>query len=184
MSDTPPAKAPGWALWLPLASFVVFVLFVGVQMMRPKHNEIKSQMIGKPLPAFQLPASADGQPGLSDKDFVGGKPRLLNIFASWCIPCRAEEPVLVMLAKQGVEIDGIAIRDHKEDLAGFLARYGNPYTRIGADNVSAVQLALGSSGVPETFVIDAKGIIRYQHIGDIGPEETQEMLAKLKEAEQ
>jgi cytochrome c biogenesis protein CcmG/thiol:disulfide interchange protein DsbE len=73
------------------------------------------------------------------------------------------------IAPSGATINSIAIRDHKEDLAAFLGQYGNPYARIGADDVSAVQLAIGSSGVPETFVIDGKGVIRYQHIGDIRP---------------
>ena len=85
-------------------------------------------------------------------------------------------------AAQGAEVDGIAIRDHRDDLASYLARNGNPYARIGADDVSAVQLAIGSSGVPETFLIDGKGIIRYQHIGDIRPEEVPVILGKLRAA--
>ncbi|HWU02934.1 MAG TPA: DsbE family thiol:disulfide interchange protein [Novosphingobium sp.] len=181
---TPQAKVPKWLLWLPLALFGGFVLLVVVGLIVPKKTDIPSQMIGKPLPAFNLRAAADGQGGLATADFSGGHPRLLNIFASWCIPCRAEAPVLAQLAAQGVEIDGIAIRDHKEDLAGFLSQNGNPYKRIGADDVSAVQLAIGSSGVPETFVIDAHGIIRYQHIGDIRPEQVPMILDKLKEAAQ
>ncbi len=181
MSEPKP-QAPRWTLWLPLALFVGFVLLVAAGLMRPKDTDINSQMIGKPLPAFALRAAADGRGGLSNGDFRG-KPRLLNIFASWCVPCGVEAPVLAELQRQGATIEGIAIRDHKEDLNGFLAKNGNPYERIGADDVSAVQLAIGSSGVPETFVIDGKGVIRYQHIGDIRPEEVPMMLAKLKEAE-
>ena len=177
-------RAPGWTLWLPLALFGVFVALVVVGLVRPASHDVPSQMIGKPLPHFALPAATDGKPGLTNGDLSTGKPRLLNIFASWCIPCGVEAPVLAELARQGAEIDGIAIRDHREDLAAFLARNGNPYTRLGADDVSAVQLAIGSSGVPETFVIDGHGIIRYQHIGDIRPEEVPLMLAKLKEAGQ
>ena len=176
-------RAPGWALWLPLALFGGFVALVVVGLVRPASHDVPSQMIGKVLPKFALPAAAEGRPGLANTDFAG-KPRLLNIFASWCIPCGVEAPVLAELARQGAEIDGIAIRDHREDLAAFLARNGNPYTRLGADDVSAVQLAIGSSGVPETFVIDGHGVIRYQHIGDIRPEEVPMMLARLKEAEQ
>jgi len=179
----PTARAPRWALWLPLALFALFVGLVIVGLVRPASHDIPSRMIGQPLPSFALPAAADGQPGLSNKDFTG-KPRLLNIFASWCIPCGVEAPVLAELQRQGVEIDGIAIRDHKDELAGFLARNGNPYARIGADDISAVQLAIGSSGVPESFVVDGKGVIRYQHIGDIRPEQVPMILDKLKEAQQ
>ena len=178
-----PNQAPRWALWLPLALFGGFVALVVVGLVRPASHDVPSQMIGKQLPKFALPAAAEGKPGLANTDFTG-KPRLLNIFASWCIPCGVEAPVLAELARQGAEIDGIAIRDHREELAAFLARNGNPYTRLGSDDVSAVQLAIGSSGVPETFVIDGHGVIRYQHIGDIRPEEVPMMLARLKEAEQ
>src|SRR3546814_3631129 len=104
-------------------------------------------------------------------EFQKGKPRLLNIFASWCVPCAAEAPQLAVLKEAGVAIDGIAIRDSREDLDRFLARWGNPYARIGSDVDSSVQIALGSSGVPETFVIDGKGMIVYQHIGAIRKEQ-------------
>ena len=89
---------------------------------------------------------------------------------------------LEALQARGVEIVGIAIRDRPEDVANFLGRYGNPYSRIGSDRISEVQLAIGSSGVPETFVIDAKGVIRYQHIGDIRPEHVPVLLAELEKA--
>lgn len=181
MSETRP-KAPRWTLWLPLALFFGFVALVTAGLLRPKDNDINSQMIGKPLPTFALKAAADGREGLSSSDFTG-KPRLLNIFASWCVPCGVEAPVLAELKRQGAVIEGIAIRDHKDELNAFLARNGNPFDRIGADEVSQVQLDIGSSGVPETFIIDAKGVIRYQHIGDIRPEEVPTIMAKLKDAE-
>lgn len=172
----------GWAIWLPLALFAGFVALVLIGLLRPASREVESAMVGKPLPAFSLPAVVDGRPGLSSGDFRGGKPRLLNVFASWCAPCATEAPQLAALARAGVGIDGIAIRDRKADVAAFLARNGDPFARIGADDVSAVQLALGSSGVPETFVIDGRGIIRHQHIGEIRPEDVPLLLAKLAEA--
>jgi cytochrome c biogenesis protein CcmG/thiol:disulfide interchange protein DsbE len=173
-----------WALWLPLARLAGFAALVLVGMLRPADRDVKSAMIGKPLPEFALRQAIPERPGLSRADMVGGKPRLLNIFASWCIPCAVEAPQLEQLRQAGVEIDGVAIRDQRDDLEQFLARNGNPFARIGADNVSAIQFAIGSSGVPESFVIDAKGVIRYQHIGDIRPEQVQLILEKLKEAEQ
>jgi cytochrome c biogenesis protein CcmG, thiol:disulfide interchange protein DsbE len=180
MSDRPATAR--WALWLPLAVFVGFVALVLVGLLRPADREVASAMIGKPLPQFDLPAAVAARPGLKRADMATGKPRLLNIFASWCIPCAVEAPQLARLAAAGVEIDGIAIRDRREDLEAFLARNGNPYARIGADDVSSVQFKIGSSGVPETFVIDGKGTIRYQHIGEIRPEHVALIEAKLKEA--
>ena len=180
-----PVKAGSrWALWLPLALFAGFVALVLVGLLRPASRDVQSAMIGKPLPAFDLPPAVEGLPGLARADMVGGKPRLLNIFASWCVPCAAEAPVLAQLRAAGVEIDGVAIRDKREDLDRFFARNGNPFNRVGADNVSAIQFAIGSSGVPESFVIDAKGTIRYQHIGEIRPDQVPLILEKLKEAEQ
>ena len=172
-----------WALWLPLALFAAFVALVLVGLFRPAPREVASAMIGKPLPQFVLKAAVPDRPGLSTADMATGKPRLLNVFASWCVPCAVEAPQLKVLQDQGVEIHGVAIRDRQDDLMAFLARNGNPYARIGADNVSAVQLAIGSSGVPESFVIDGKGVIRYQHIGEIRPEHVPMLLAKLREAE-
>ena len=176
------AKPSRWALWLPLVLFGAFVALVLVGLLRPADREVSSAMIGKPLPEFALtPATAD-RPGLSRADFTDGKPHLLNVFASWCLPCAVEAPQLAQLRAAGVEIHGVAIRDRREDLAVFLARNGNPFARIGADNVSAVQLGIGSSGVPETFVIDGKGVIRYQHIGEIRADQVGLILTKLKEA--
>lgn len=178
------AKSPRWALWLPLALFAGFVALVAVGLLRPADREIRSAMIGKPLPEIALPPAASDRPGLARADMVGGKPRLLNIFASWCVPCAVEAPQLMRLKASGVEVVGVAIRDKREDVDAFLARNGNPFARIGADDVSAIQFALGSSGVPESFVVDARGVIRYQHIGDIRAEQVPMILEKLKEAEQ
>jgi cytochrome c biogenesis protein CcmG/thiol:disulfide interchange protein DsbE len=183
MNATVTAKPRRWAIWLPLILFLAFLLVVLIGLLWPASRDVPSEMIGKPLPAFNLPAAVPERPGLATADFGKGKPRLLNVFASWCIPCAVESPQLEQLRRAGVEIDGIAIRDRTEELEPYLARYGNPYTRIGVDNISAVQLAIGSSGVPESFIIDGDGKIFYQHIGDIRPEEVQMILDKLKEAE-
>lgn len=170
------------SLWLPFAIFVTFFGVVAYGLIKPSDHVISSKMIGKPLSQFALEPAHDGQPGLSSASFAGGQPRLLNIFASWCIPCIAEAPVLMQLRTMGVEIDAIAIRDRPEDVARFLERNGNPYTRIGSDTVGKVQISLGSSGVPETFVIDGKGVIRYQHIGDIRADDIPEILKALEAA--
>jgi cytochrome c biogenesis protein CcmG/thiol:disulfide interchange protein DsbE len=173
-----------WLLWAPLALFLIFLGLVAGGLLKPNDRQIRSAMVGKALPGFVLPAAASDRPGLTTADLKQGQPRLLNIFASWCVPCAAESPQLVELARLGVPIDGVAIRDARADVDTFLSRWGNPYQRIGLDARSALQLSLGSSGVPESFVIDGKGIIRYQHIGDIRAEDIPLIREKLAEAAQ
>lgn len=171
-----------WRLWVPLLLFSGFLGLAAYQLTQPKDEFVESRMIGQELPYFALPPAMEGAQGAANADFADGKPRLLNIWASWCLPCIAEAPHLESLKRQGVEIVGIAIRDRPEDVARFLARHGNPYSRIGRDDLSEVQLAIGSSGVPETFVIDGKGVIRYQHIGDVRANDVPKLLAELEAA--
>jgi cytochrome c biogenesis protein CcmG, thiol:disulfide interchange protein DsbE len=169
-------------LWLPLAMFVAFFAVVANGLIHPSDKIIMSKMIGKPAPQFSLPAAVDGVPGIGSANLRDGKPKLVNIFASWCVPCAQEAPMLGQLAAQGVEINGIAIRDRPQDLTRFLTRYGNPYARIGADNDAKAQISFGSAGVPETFVVDGRGIIRYQIAGDINSGNVGDLLAALKAA--
>lgn len=171
-----------WLLWVPLVLFGIFFAVVAAGLIRPKDNVIESKMIGKPIPEFSLPAAIEQRPALTTTDLATGKPQLLNIFASWCVPCIAEAPQLLELERAGVQINGIASRDTPADIANFLNRWGNPYVRIGTDVRSIVQLELGSSGVPETFVIDGKGVIVHQHIGDIRKEDVPELLEILEKA--
>jgi cytochrome c biogenesis protein CcmG/thiol:disulfide interchange protein DsbE len=168
--------------FVPLAVLIVFLAFVAWRLMNPADTAIRSRLEGRPVPAFTLPAALPTHPGLASPDLAAGSPRLVNIFASWCVPCIAEAPVLAELKRRGVAIDGIALRDRPEDVAAFLARHGDPFERIGADRDSSVQLSLGSAGVPESFVVDGRGIIRYQHIGMIKPTEVPLILAELEKA--
>ena len=170
-------------IWLPLGLFLSFFALFASGLLKPDDRVITSKLVGKTLPAFTLPAAASDRPGLSSSQLATGKPRLLNIFASWCLPCAAEAPQLLALAQEGVEIDAIAIRDARPDVDRFLTRYGNPYARIGLDARSSVQMALGSSGVPESFVIDGKGRIVYQHVGDIRADDVTMILKRLKDAQ-
>jgi cytochrome c biogenesis protein CcmG/thiol:disulfide interchange protein DsbE len=171
-----------WFLWLPLAVFTAFVVTVAIGLRKPADNQIRSRMIGKAMPDFALAPAVASHPGLAAADLRRGRPRLVNVFASWCVPCKAEAPQLEALKRSGIPIDGVAIRDRREDVARFLAEWGDPFERIGADPESRVQFALGSSGVPETFVVDGRGIIRHQHIGDIRPEDVAEILAAWEAA--
>jgi cytochrome c biogenesis protein CcmG/thiol:disulfide interchange protein DsbE len=176
---------------LKTASIVILILIgitflIGLAVPASKTDQNNSQLqtsrinpVNKPLPEFTLAPAISGLPNVTKADFVGGRPRLLNIWASWCVPCIAEAQQLNALKAEGVEIVGIAIRDRPEDVTVFLSRHGNPYTRIGSDLTSEVPLAIGSSGVPETFVVDAEGVIRYQHFGAIRPDDVSRILVEL-----
>jgi cytochrome c biogenesis protein CcmG/thiol:disulfide interchange protein DsbE len=166
----------------PLALLLLVIAALVWRLATPTNSNVPSKLEGKPLPLFELRAGVPGKAALGTSDFATGEPHLLNIFASWCVPCVGEVRVLQQLKARGVLIDGIAIRDTPEDLVAFLARNGDPYERIGNDPQSAVQIALGSSGVPESFVIDGKGIVRYQHIGPIEPGDVPMIMHKLEQA--
>lgn len=169
-------------LFLPILAFIALAAVLASGLFKPADRTVRSAMIGQPLPAFALPAIVPGQPGLANTDFGKGEPRLLNVFASWCAPCIAEAPILTRLKDAGVKIDAVAIRDTAPALQDFLARHGNPFERIGSDPESKIQFALGSSGVPESFVIDSQGRITHQHVGDIKASDVSAILAAVEKA--
>ena len=166
----------------PLVLLLLVVVALIWRLATPADTNVPSKLAGKPVPAFQLPAGVPSKPALASSDLSSGSPRLLNIFASWCVPFIGEVRVLQELKSHGVAIDGIAVRDRPQDITEFLARNGDPYQRIGSDVQSQVQIALGSSGVPESFIVDGKGIIRYQHIGPIESSDVPMILTKLEQA--
>ncbi|WP_170002928.1 DsbE family thiol:disulfide interchange protein [Pseudopontixanthobacter vadosimaris] len=160
-----------------------FVALAAIKMQQPQDDFIRSAMIGQSLPAFALPVTGEGTgEQLNAAEFRDGKPRLLNVWASWCVPCIAEAPQLAELQRQGADIVGVAINDTQGNIAQFLADYGNPYSVVASDELSQLQLKIGSSGVPETFVIDGEGVIRYQHLGDIMERDVPVLMAELRKA--
>ncbi|MES2095178.1 MAG: DsbE family thiol:disulfide interchange protein [Pseudomonadota bacterium] len=169
-------------IWAPLLVFALVLGLVAFGLLRPADRSVRSAMVGKPLPDFTLPPILPAKPALASAVFRDGKPRIVNVFASWCIPCVAEAPQLMALKEAGVPVEGIAIRDTGPAVAAFLARNGDPYERIGSDPESSVQLALGSSGVPETFVIDGRGRILLQHIGEIRAEDVPDIINTVRSA--
>ena len=166
----------------PLVLLLVIIAALTWRLAIPGDAAVTSKLKGKAVPAFVLPAAVPSKPPLTASDLATGQPRLINIFASWCVPCITEVKVLQGLKSRGIPIDGIAVRDRPEAVADFLTRNGDPYERIGSDAQSRVQIALGSSGVPESFVVDGKGFIRYQHIGPIESSDVPTILAQLEQA--
>jgi len=171
-----------WLRFVPVAIALVLIAAFVWRLANPPDTTVPSRMVGQAVPAFQLAAAVPAAQGFSSADLATGKPRLVNLFASWCVPCIAEAPVLDELKRRGVAIDGIAIRDRSEDVAAFLEKNGNPFQRIGSDPTSRVQIAFGTAGVPESFVVDGHGVIRHQHIGPIEPDEIPKILAELEKA--
>jgi cytochrome c biogenesis protein CcmG/thiol:disulfide interchange protein DsbE len=155
---------------LPLLAFAAVAVWFAVGLTRDP-NRIPSALINQPMPEFKLPALADvGVPGLATTD-MKGRVALVNVFASWCVPCRSEQPILMRLAhEKGVNLYGIDYKDEVKEGASFLKEFGNPYAAIGVDADGRVGIDWGVYGVPETFVIDREGRIRYKQIGPITPD--------------
>ena len=154
-------------LW-PLGLFLVLVAFLAVGL-RLDPREVPSPLVGKPAPAFQAAALARPELTIARDDLLG-KVWLLNVWASWCGACRDEHPVLVDYARRGgVPIYGLNYKDKREDGLSWLRQFGNPYTDSLFDPDGRIGIDYGVYGVPETFVIDRAGVIRYKHIGPITP---------------
>jgi cytochrome c biogenesis protein CcmG/thiol:disulfide interchange protein DsbE len=153
---------------LPVGLFVLVLIGFAVGLRRDPAI-LPSQLIGKPLPAFALPPVNAERPGLASADLTG-EPVLLNVFASWCGPCKMEHPTLMRLQSQGVKVAGIDWKEEAAAGAGWLAQNGDPYVAVGNDRTGRTGIDLGVSGVPETFVVDRRGRVRYRQVGPITPE--------------
>ena len=158
-------------LLLALLPLVALVALLGVFALNINRDPslIQSVLIDKPAPQFALPAvDGTGVPGF-DTAALAGEVTVVNVFASWCIPCRDEHPVLEALKSQtGVRLFGMNQKDAPENAVAFLTELGNPYDAIGADGNGRASIDWGVYGVPETFIVDAKGVIRFKHVGPLG----------------
>lgn len=163
---------------LPLVVFIVLAIFLGIGLnLKPK--EIPSPLIDKPAPAFRVPQLHEGSKTISNED-MRGKVWLLNVWASWCVSCREEHPLLVEFARQNmVPIYGLNYKDKREDAMAWLAGMGNPYVVSAYDREGNVGIDYGVYGVPETFVVDKLGIIRYKQIGPVTPEALRDKIIPL-----
>lgn len=167
---------------VPLLIFVLMVVFLGVGLTRdPRH--IPSPLIDKPMPDFSLATLHDETQQIASTDLLG-EVSLLNVWASWCVACRVEHPLLMDLHRRGdVRIYGLNYKDRREDALAWLQQYGDPYTRIAHDLDGRVGIDFGVYGAPETFLIDREGLVRYKHIGpltqDIVQQDILPMLARF-----
>lgn len=166
------------ARFLPLALFVAVAVLLGIGLtLDPR--KVPSPLIGKAVPEFALPPVLGRTLGLASED-LKGEVSLVNVFASWCVACREEHPVLMQLSRDGVvPIHGLNYKDRPQDAAKWLDTLGDPYTRTGADLKGLVAIDWGVYGVPETFVIDRNGRIAYKHIGPITPQVLEKTLRPI-----
>jgi cytochrome c biogenesis protein CcmG/thiol:disulfide interchange protein DsbE len=169
MSDEP-QPGGGFRLWMVMpalgAAAVMAVFMLGLQR-EDGGRKLPSTLIDKPVPEFELPPLYVDAPGLSTADLKVPGVKLVNVWASWCVPCRAEHEVLTEIAQSGITIHGINYKDTEEGALGFLEELGDPFTLIGADTKGRVAIDWGVYGIPETFVIDGQGRIVYKQIGPI-----------------
>ena len=164
--------------FVPLIVFAVMLAFlaIGLQL---KPREIPSPLIDKTAPRFSLPTLAAPEQTLSSQD-LRGKVWVLNVWASWCVACRVEHPLLVEMAKlNAVPIFGLNYKDKRADALGWLARFGDPYTASLSDTDGLVGIDYGVYGVPETFVIDKAGVIRHKVIGPVTAEAIRDVILPL-----
>jgi cytochrome c biogenesis protein CcmG, thiol:disulfide interchange protein DsbE len=165
---------------LPVALFAALLAAFAMGLGHDPHL-LPSALIDRPAPNFALPALLDGADGLARKD-LDGRVTLVNFFASWCAPCREEQPELMTLAhRPGVMLDGIAYKDKPEESRRFLDRFGNPYSHIGVDSDGTTAIDFGVYGVPETYVIDGNGRIRYRHVGPLTAEDVKAKILPVIE---
>jgi len=160
---------------VPAALFAALLLALAIGLRHDPHL-LPSALIDRPAPDFALPGLYKNADGLSRSD-LGAQVTLINFFASWCVPCREEHQELILLARRpGVRLDGIAYKDKPEDSRAFLDRFGNPYGRVGVDRSGTTAIDFGVYGVPETYVVDASGRIRYRHVGPLTAENVKEKI--------
>ena len=169
-------------VWWTLGVFVALVLLLAVGL-RLNPREVPSPLIGKPAPAFELPLLMDPDKKFSEKTMLG-RVWILNVWASWCPPCLVEHPVVTQVSRSGMApVVGLNYKDKREDALPWLKRNGDPFQLIAFDANGRIGIDYGVYGVPETYIIDRQGVIRYKHIGpitaDVVKKEMEPLVRKL-----
>jgi cytochrome c biogenesis protein CcmG/thiol:disulfide interchange protein DsbE len=180
VTEAQPRRRRGHLFLIPLVLFVAIGGFLALGLTRDP-GTLPSTLIGKPAPSFSLPpVEGRDQAGFSQAD-LGGQPMLVNIFASWCVPCRIEHPVITRLAELGVSVNAINYKDDPAKATSFLKELGDPFRKVGADRTGRTAIEWGVYGVPETFVIDKQGNVAYKHVGPMQPRDLERTILPLLE---
>jgi len=171
--------------WLPLAMFAALAVLLGAGVFLnagKTQNAIESPLIGKPAPDFALPDFADPSTTVRKADLLG-RPYLLNIWASWCASCRVEHPVITELARSGrITVVGYNYKDARPDAERWLQQFGDPFHRIIVDEPGRAAIDWGIYGAPETFLVDARGVVRWKHVGPVTVDVVEDELLPLLDA--
>ena len=171
------------ALLIPMAVFLALAGVFAYQLLSGHDpRAIPSPLIDQRVPDFALPSLPQREPavGLAGADLSGGGVQLVNFFASWCVPCIAEHPQITALAERyGVPVHGITYNDEPADTLAWLNRHGDPYDRVATDDGRRAAIAWGVTGVPETYIVDDTGVIRYKHTGPIVPDDLDRTILPL-----
>lgn len=180
VTEAPPRRRRAHLFLIPLLLFAAIGGFLALGLTRDP-GTLPSTLIGKPAPDFALPpVEGRGSEGFSRAD-LGGRPMLVNIFASWCVPCRVEHPVITRLAELGFPVHAINYKDDPQKALAFLRELGDPFSRMGADRNGRAAIEWGVYGVPETFVIDKAGNVAYKHVGPLQPRDLERTILPLLE---
>jgi len=171
----------------PIIFFTIIIAVLTVLTLQTKEGRnpslIPSALIGKKAPKIGLPVVAKHIPGGFKGSDLIGRVSMVNVFSSWCVPCLAEHPQISWLAANGFPIYAINHRDNASDASSWLKKHGNPYVAVGFDPKGRASLEWGVSGIPETFIVNAKGIVTYKHVGPITEKKLKEIiLPKIQEA--
>lgn len=194
-ASQPQEQQPSRGRFWMLAPVVIFAMLAGLFMVGLQSGDpsrLPSALVGKPAPDLALPAveglldNGAQVPGLATRDISNGKVTVLNVWASWCGPCRDEHPLLIELASRNdINLVGLNYKDQRENAVRFLTSLGNPFSRVGADSTGRTAVDWGVYGVPETYVINAEGKITYKYTGPLTPKAMQEdLLPAIASAQQ
>jgi cytochrome c biogenesis protein CcmG/thiol:disulfide interchange protein DsbE len=184
VAPEPKVRKRAWPVFFPLAVFLALAALFLLRLFAGDASRLPSALIGKEVPAFSLPPiqGVEGHAGFTDSDLRQGHVTLVNVFASWCVPCHQEHEILMRLAgdtalsDKGVQIAGIAYKDEPENVRRFLGQAGDPYKMIGADRSGLTAIDWGVYGVPETFVVRGNGKIAYKFVGPMSEEAVRTVL--------